>query len=123
MVEGLLKRFDPKLNIFSAGTKPALAVHPKAIAVMKEIGIDISAQQPKLVDEFLNEDFDYVITVCDHAKETCPFFTGKVKNRLHMGFEDPAQATGSEAEILARFRMIRDQMQREFQKLYQSIVN
>ncbi len=118
MAEGFLKRFDSKLTVHSAGTDPAQEVHPKAIQVMQEIGIDISKNKPKLVDQFLNNEFDYVITVCDDANETCPTFFGKVKNRLHYGFEDPAKAKGTEDEILNEFRRIRDEIKEQFYELY-----
>ncbi|MBM2842043.1 MAG: Arsenate reductase, partial [Bacteroidetes bacterium] len=90
MAEGFLKSLDSTLDVHSAGTVPARRVHPKAMLVMKEVGIDLSTASPKNVDQFLGQPFDYVITVCDHAKETCPVFTGKVKHRLHIGFDDPA---------------------------------
>ena len=110
MAEGFLKSFDEKLDVYSAGTEPSDKVHPKAVQVMKEIGIDISDNYPKSVDEYLNEVFDYVITVCGGANENCPTFTGKVKNRLHIGFDDPAEATGTEEEILGEFIRIRDEI-------------
>ncbi len=119
MAEGILKSFDKNLIVHSAGTKPALKVHPKAVEVMKEIGIDISRNRPKTVDEFLNDSFDYVITVCDNAKETCPVFTGKVKKRLHIGFDDPADAAGSEGEIFSEFRRIREEIKEKFTELYE----
>jgi arsenate reductase len=118
MAEGFLKSFDPSLQVFSAGTNPASRVSSKAIQVMKEIGIDISQNMPKDVSLYLNEPFDYVITVCDNAKETCPVFTGKVNSRLHIGFEDPAEAKGNEEEILATFRSVRDEIKNEFYKFY-----
>lgn len=118
MAEGFLKSFDANLQVYSAGTKPAAQIHPKAVQVMKEIGIDLSQNQPKLVEEFLNKDFDYVITVCDQARETCPVFTGKVKHRLHIGFDDPAQATGTEEEIFSIFRRVRDEIQAKFMQFY-----
>lgn len=121
MAEGFLKSFDPSLTVHSAGTEPETEVHPKAVEVMSEAGIDISHQQPKLVDRFLDRDFDYVITVCDHANETCPAFFGKVKTRLHMGFEDPAKAVGSEEEIQNTFRSVRDQMKTAFTEFYQGL--
>ena len=119
MAEGFLKSFDPKLEVYSAGTAPSERVHPKAVQVMAEEGIDISKGYPKLVDDFIDQAFDYVITVCDSAKETCPVFTGKVKHRLHIGFDDPAEATGSEEEVLAVFRRVRDEIKRDFSKFYQ----
>lgn len=118
MAEGFLKSYDPELEVYSAGTKPSKQVHPKAIHVMKEIGIDLSKNYPKIVDQFLNESFDYVITVCDNAKETCPVFIGKVAKQLHIGFEDPAEAVGTEEEILNTFRRIRDEIKNDFYKFY-----
>ena len=119
MAEGFMKSFDPNLEVYSAGTRPASRVSSRAIQVMKEVGIDISRGQPKSVDEFLSKSFNYVITVCDHAKETCPFFTGIVTHRLHIGFDDPADATGSEDEILTVFRRVRDEIKKQFFKFYQ----
>ena len=94
MAEGFLKSFDPSLEVHSAGTKPAKHIHPLAVKVMKEAGVDIAHGMPKNVGEFINDSFDYVITVCDNAKETCPVFIGTVRHRLHMGFDDPADARG-----------------------------
>lgn len=119
MAEGFLKSFDPSLEVYSAGTNPSGAVHPKAVQVMKEIGIDISDGYPKDVEQFIDQPFDFVITVCDNAKETCPVFVGQVKERLHIGFEDPAEATGSEEEVLAVFRRVRDEIKRDFYEFYQ----
>lgn len=119
MAEGFLKSFDANLSVQSAGTNPAVRVHPLAIKVMKEVEIDLSSHHPQSVEKFLNDSFDYVITVCDNAKEACPVFVGKVKNRLHLGFEDPAEATGTEEEILSEFRRIRDEIKTTFQKFYE----
>lgn len=118
MAEGFLKLFDSKLEIYSAGTNPSTQVHPKAIHVMKEVGIDLSKNFPKKVDQFLGEPFDYVITVCDNAKETCPVFMGIVGEQLHVGFEDPAEAKGTDEEILDEFRRIRDEIKNDFYELY-----
>lgn len=123
MAEGYLKAFDSRLVVESAGTEPASQVNPYAIKVMAEDGIDISQNKPKLVDGFINQEWDYVITVCDNAKETCPAFLGKVKHRLHIGFEDPAEARGSEDYILSEFRRIRDQIKRDFEKFYNEQVS
>ncbi len=110
MAEGLGRQLlDGQYEVFSAGTRPSF-VHPKAIAVMREIGIDISAQRSKSVQEFAGRTFDIIITVCDSAKEACPAFPGKAK-RLHWSFKDPAAATGREDEILGVFRKVRDQIQ------------
>jgi len=118
MAEGFLKSFDGELEVYSAGTKPSNQVHPKAIQVMKEAGIDLSQNYPKMVDKFLNESFDYVITVCDNAKETCPVFIGKVGKQLHIGFEDPAEAAGTEEEVFAVFRKVRDEIKKDFYEFY-----
>jgi arsenate reductase len=119
MAEGFLKSFDPSLEVFSAGTKPARNVHPFAIEVMKEAGIDISDHFPKIVDRFLGEPFDYVITVCDNAKETCPIFTGRVGCRLHIGFEDPVGVKGSDGEVMTGFRKVRDEIRKVFLGFYE----
>ncbi len=120
MAEGFLKSFNDKLEVFSAGTNPSGKVHPKAIQIMNELGIDLSKNKPKSVTEFLNKEFDYVITVCDGAKETCPIFTGKVKNRLHIGFEDPSEAVGTDEFIMSEFRRVRDEIKKEFANLLMS---
>ncbi len=118
MAEGILKSLDPELIVYSAGTEPALQVHPKAIKVMKEIGIDISDNFTKSVNYFLHKSFDYVITVCDNAKETCPVFTGKVENRIHIDFKDPSITIGNEFEIIDAFRNTRDEMKKAFTDFY-----
>jgi arsenate reductase len=123
MAEAFLRSFDPHLEVHSAGTHPSAQVHPKAIAVMKEVGIDLTGAYPKLVDQFLAQTFDYVITVCDHAKETCPLFMGKVKHRLHIGFDDPAEAQGTNDEVLAVFRRVRDEIKGEFSRLFQEMTS
>jgi arsenate reductase len=121
MAEGFLKSFDPALEVFSAGTFPGKRVNPNAVKVMKEMGIDISHQIPEKVDKYINEEWDYVITVCGGANESCPAFTGKVKYRLHIGFDDPADAAGDEAEVLAEYRRVRDEIRTQFYALYQKI--
>jgi arsenate reductase len=118
MAEGFLKSFDKSLIVYSAGTAPAFEVHPLAIEVMKEVNIDISKNLPKSVNEFLNSSFDYVITVCGGAKESCPAFIGNVKSRLHIGFDDPAEVKGTEEEIIFEFRKIRDEIMNEFYNFY-----
>jgi arsenate reductase len=118
MAQGFLQSFDSKIEVHSAGTFPAKMVNPGAIEVMAEVGIDISKNSPKSVDEFLNHQWDYVITVCDDANETCPVFVGNVKHRLHIGFMDPSQIIGSEEFIMCEFRRVRDLIKNEFHKLY-----
>lgn len=118
MAEGILKVMYPDFEIFSAGTRPEKNVNPYAIEVMKEIGIDISGHYPKNADQFTGMDFEYVITVCDNAKEICPVFTGNVKHRLHKGFEDPFNATGSDDEKMAVYRKVRDEIKIAFKDLF-----
>lgn len=118
MTEGFLKSFDPQLEVFSAGTAPAPKINPYAVRVMREVGIDISGGTPKNVREFLGQSFDYVITVCDDADKNCPNFRGKVGKRMHIGFPDPAKATGTDEEKLAVFRRVRDDIKLRFQTLY-----
>jgi len=118
MAHGFLQSFDKNLEVHSAGTEPAKQVNQKAVKAMQEIGIDISHHTPKMVDQYLKDEWDYVITVCDNANETCPAFFGKVKNRLHMGFEDPSHATGSEEFIWSEFHRVQDEIKAAFYKLY-----
>ncbi len=118
MAEGFLKALDDTLEVCSAGTAPGQKVHPVAIAVMREKGIDLSNNYPKPVEKFIRTPFDYVITVCDGAKEACPVFAGAVKHRLHIGFDDPAEATGTTEEIKAVFIRVRDEIERAFTKFY-----
>jgi arsenate reductase len=120
MAEGFLRKFDGHLHVRSAGTNPSDKIHPKAVQAMAEERIDISGQKPENVDMYIKDEWDYVITVCDNAKETCPVFLGKVKRQLHIGFEDPAEATGSEEEIMAFFRRVRDEIKRDFYKFYKN---
>jgi arsenate reductase (thioredoxin) len=118
MAQGFLKSFDKNLEVRSAGTAPALQVNKLAIRVMKEVGIDISKNVPESIDKYLNTEWDYVITVCDNARESCPFFTGKVKHRLHMGFEDPSEFRGDEEQVLNEFRRLRDMVKGQFYIFY-----
>jgi arsenate reductase len=121
MAEGFLRSFNNGLEVHSAGTHPAPKVSPNAVKVMKELGIDISHHIPEKVDKYINEEWDYVITVCGGANESCPAFTGKVKNRLHIGFDDPADAMGDEEEVLAEYRRVRDEIRAGFFQLYNKI--
>jgi len=107
MAEGLLRHeAGDRFEVYSAGTKPS-TVRPEAITVMKEIGIDISSHRSKSVDEFVGQELDYVITVCDNAKESCPIFPAKTL-RMHWPFEDPAGVQGTDGERTAAFRKVRD---------------
>ncbi len=109
MAEGMLRHdTGDGFEVFSAGTKPT-KVRPEAIAVMRELGIDISGYRSKSVAEFAGQSFDYVITVCDNAKESCPIFPAKTR-RIHWSIEDPAAAEGSEEQRLGAFRRVRDEL-------------
>jgi len=121
MAEGFLKSFDKNLEVYSAGTKPTEKVNPFAVKAMKEVGIDISNAIPENVDKYLNQSFDYVITVCDNAKETCPVFMGEVKHRLHIGFDDPADAVGTEEEVMPVYRRVRDEIKAAFKKFVRQL--
>ncbi len=118
MAHGFMQSFDSNIDVHSAGTMPAKQVNQKAVKVMQEIGIDISHHIPKMVDQYLNDEWDYVITVCDSANETCPAFFGKVKHRLHIGFEDPSHAIGTDEFIWSEFHRVRDEIKTAFYKLY-----
>jgi arsenate reductase len=118
MAHGYLHSLDKDLKVFSAGTIPADEVNPKAVKVMKEVGIDISKHTPRHVNEYLPETWDFVITVCGGAKESCPFFTGNVKNRMHIGFDDPWEARGTEEYVLSEYRRVRDEIMEAFGTFY-----
>lgn len=118
MAEGLLRGIaGDKYEVFSAGTE-STRVNPFAIKAMKELGIDISSHTSDVIDKFMHIDFDYVITVCDNANETCPYFL-TTKSRLHWSFQDPSAAKGSDDEILAEFRRIRDQIESRIRAYYE----
>lgn len=118
MAHGFLQSFDSKLKVCSAGTEASGKLNERAVLVMKEVGIDISHHTSDSVDLYLGEEWDYVITVCGGANETCPAFLGKVKNRLHIGFDDPSHTTGSEEFIMSEFRRVRDEIKRAFYGFY-----
>jgi len=120
MAEGLLRSFDAGLEVYSAGTRPAERVHPAAIEAMAEVGIDIGTALPKSVEQFLGQRFDFVITVCDHANQTCPVFTGEVRRRVHIGFDDPAAVQSTDEEVLAAFRRVRDEIGERLRRFYES---
>lgn len=120
MAQAFLQSFDKTLKVFSAGTEPADKVNPIAIKVMNEVSVDISHNTPKHVDQYLEEEWDYVITVCGGANETCPAFIGKVKQRWHLGYDDPAEATGTDEEKLVVFRRVRDEINEGFKSFYNS---
>lgn len=118
MAHGFLQSFDKNIKVHSAGTVPAHQVNQKAVEVMADAGIDISPHYPEMVDKYIQDEWDYVITVCDDAKETCPVFTGKVKHRLHIGFDDPSHAVGTNEFIHSEFVRVRDEIKASFYKFY-----
>lgn len=118
MAHGFLQSFDNRLAVSSAGTEASGQLNPKAVAVMQEIGIDISHHTSDQVDLYLGEAWDYVITVCGGANEVCPAFMGKVKHRLHIGFDDPSHAIGSDDFIQSEFRRVRDEIRLAFTDFY-----
>lgn len=119
MAHGFLQSFDQDLIVCSAGTEASGKLNAQAADVMNEIGIDISHHTSDSVEKYLNQEWDYVITVCGGANEVCPAFIGQVKNRLHIGFDDPSHATGSEAFIRSEFIRVRDEIKATFFKFYQ----
>lgn len=118
MAHGFLQSFDPNIKVFSAGTRPAEKVNPLAVKVIQENGIDISRHTLHNVKEYLNEPWDYVITVCGGANESCPTFVGNVKHRIHIGFDDPSDAVGSEEFIMSEFRRVRDEIKDKFEQFH-----
>jgi arsenate reductase len=118
MAHGFLQSFDPNIMVCSAGTEASGKLNPKAVAVMKEAGVDISHHTSDSVDLYLDQEWDYVITVCGGANENCPAFLGKVKHRLHMGYDDPSHATGTEEFIHSEFIRVRDEIKEGFQNFY-----
>ena len=122
MAQGILKFLSPRLDVQSAGTNPAARVNPLAIRAMQEIGLDISGETPKSVQQFVSQSFDYVITVCDDADKNCPNFSGKVGKRVHIGFPDPAAATGTDAEKILVFRKVRDDIRSRFTEYFRTTI-
>ncbi|MDP3912133.1 MAG: arsenate reductase ArsC [Bacteroidota bacterium] len=118
MAHGFLQSFDQDLTVRSAGTEASGKLNQKAVAAMKEIGIDISHHTSDSVDLYLDQEWDYVITVCGGANENCPAFFGKVKNRLHIGFDDPSHAVGTAEFIWSEFIRVRDEIKEGFWKFY-----
>jgi arsenate reductase len=123
MAHGFLQSFDSKLEVFSAGTEASGQLNLKAVAAMKEIGIDISHHTSDSVDIYLEKEWDYVITVCGGANENCPAFLGKVKTRLHIGFDDPSHATGTEKFIWSEYIRVRDEIKAAFWNFYIENIN
>lgn len=118
MAHGFLQSFDSRLTVCSAGTEASGRLNLSAVKVMAEAGIDISHHTSDQVDQYLSEEWDYVITVCGGANEACPAFMGKVKKRLHIGFDDPSHATGTPEFIESEFIRVRDEIKNSFYNLY-----
>jgi arsenate reductase len=118
MAHGFLQSFDDRITVCSAGTEASGKLNAGAVKAMKEIGIDISNHTSDAVQKYLNDSWDYVVTVCGGANESCPVFTGKVKKRLHIGFDDPSHATGTDEFIWSEFQRVRNEIKEGFYKLY-----
>lgn len=118
MAHGFLQSFDQNIEVFSAGTEASGKLNQNAVKAMAEIGIDISQHTSDSVNKYLNDEWDYVITVCGGANESCPAFMGKVKHRLHIGFDDPSHAVGSEEFIWSEFIRVRDEIKNGFYQFY-----
>ena len=119
MAHGFLQSFDPEITVCSAGTQASGKLNSKAVAVMQEIGIDISHHTSDSIEKYLDQEWDYVITVCGGANESCPAFIGNVKHRLHIGFDDPSHVTGTDDYIWSEFRRVRDEIKDGFWKFYE----
>lgn len=118
MAHGFLQSFDPNITVCSAGTQASGKLSSRAVAAMKEAGIDISHHTSDSVEKYLGEEWDYVITVCGGANESCPAFIGKVKHRLHIGFDDPSHAVGTDEFIWSEFIRARDEIKEAFLNFY-----
>lgn len=119
MAQGFLQSFNPNITVRSAGTEASGKLNQNAVKAMAEIGIDISHHTSDPVDKYLHDEWDYVITVCGGANEVCPAFMGKVKHRLHIGFDDPSDAEGTEEFIWSEYIRVRDEIKEGFYKLYE----
>lgn len=118
MAHGYLQSFDSEITVYSAGTEASGQLNVKAVAAMKEDGIDISHHTSDSVSKYLDEAWDYVITVCGGANENCPLFIGNVKTRLHIGFDDPSHVIGSEEYIWSEFIRVRNEIKKSFLEFY-----
>ncbi len=118
MAHGFMKHFDDRPEVYSAGVSPASRVSPHSVEVMAEKGIDISDHVPEDVRDYTDRSFDYVITVCDLANETCPYFSGEVKKRLHFSFPDPYNTPGGREAVMKAYRKVRDDIETTFYQLY-----
>lgn len=121
MAHGFMQAMFPTMTVCSAGTRPAERVNPIAVKVMADVGIDILSHTPKSVEVYLNEQWDYVVTVCGGARESCPVFVGEVGEHRHIGFDDPSEAQGSEEYIMSEFRRVRDEIAVAFKRFGEEI--
>lgn len=121
MAHGWLKSYNPQFEVCSAGTFPEKEVNPMAIEVMAELGIDISGHKPESIEKYLDQKWDFVISVCDATLETCPTFSGKVRHRLHKGFEDPARFRGTPEQVKAKYIEVRDDLILAFKSIAEAI--
>ncbi|MFR9524126.1 MAG: arsenate reductase ArsC [Rikenellaceae bacterium] len=121
IAHGFLQSFDESLEVFSAGTEASGRLNEGAVKAMAEVGIDISSHTSDSVEKYLGEEWDYVITVCGGANESCPAFVGKVAHRLHIGFDDPSHAEGSPEFIESEFCRVRDQIKARFYQFYKEL--
>lgn len=119
MAHGFLQSFDLNIEVFSAGTEASGKLNQNAVKAMADIGIDISGHTSDSVEKYLDEEWDYVITVCGGANESCPSFIGNVKNRLHIGFDDPSHVVGTEEFIWSEFIRVRNEIKEGFFKFYE----
>lgn len=118
MAHGFLKYIDKDLQVYSGGTNPAKEVNPIAVQLMAERDIDISKHIPTHVDKYMHDEWDYVITVCGDAKDKCPVFEGKVKHKLHIGFDDPSHAVGTQEFIMSEYYRVQDEIRVAFLEFY-----
>lgn len=118
MAHGFLQSFNKELTVRSAGTEASGQLNPGAVKAMAEIGIDISGHTSDSVNKYLNDKWDYVITVCGGANEACPTFIGKVKHRLHIGFDDPSDAVGTKEFVWSEYIRVRNEIREAYYKLY-----
>ncbi len=121
MAHGFLQSFDKSLEVYSAGTEASGKLNEGAVKAMAEVGVDISTHTSDSVAQYLGEPWDYVITVCGGANESCPAFVGRVAHRLHIGFDDPSHAVGTPEFIEGEFRRVRDEIKDRFYQLYTQI--
>ena len=118
MAHGFLNSFDKNLHVYSAGTEASGKLNQHAVKAMAEIGIDIGHHTSDPVEKYLNDEWDFVITVCGGANESCPTFIGKVKHRVHIGFDDPSDATGTDEFIWSEYIRVRDEIEKAFKEFY-----